>query len=104
MTGKQDGKIFSMQWINVRSHKTETEIEVICLHTRFYISDLFDAAKTESGVTEGFGFISKPLKRVIILADLNRICFPKRKWLQPPLHLGHELDLSSQTTKSLIYL
>lgn len=29
---------------------------------------------------------------------------PKRKWVQPPLHLGHELDLSRQSTKSLIYL
>lgn len=43
-------------------------------------------------------------KRVIFLADLSRNCFSKRKWLQPPLHLGHELHLSSQTTKSLIYL
>lgn len=29
---------------------------------------------------------------------------PRRKWVQTPLHLGHELDLSRQSTKILIYL
>lgn len=35
MTGKWEGKIFSEQWINVMSHKTEAEIEVNRLHTHF---------------------------------------------------------------------
>lgn len=85
-------------------YKAEAEIEVISLLTHSYISVHFDPVKIEGGVTEGFGFVSKPLKRVIFLTDLSQNRFPKRKWLQPPLSLGHELDLSSQTTKSLNYL
>lgn len=41
---------------------------------------------------EGFGFMSKSLKRLIFPADLIQNPSPKRKRLQPPLHFGQERD------------
>lgn len=40
MTGEEEGKVFSVYWINIMSYKAQTGIEVTCLLTYFYIQSL----------------------------------------------------------------
>lgn len=93
--------MFSMQWINVMSCKADWNWGNRSAAHSFLYSVHFDPVERERGVTGGFGFISKPLKRVIFLADLSQICFPKKEMTATSTALGSWARLEEPNYKEL---
>lgn len=88
-----------MQWINVKSHKAETNWVNLSTHSPKTVHS--HLVTTENRETWGFGFISKPLKRVIFLADLSRIYFPEKEMTATSTALGSGARLEQANYKKL---
>lgn len=66
----------STSHISEEFNRKNPKILSVCRHTSLLISIL---SRFTGRVSEGFEFISKPLKRVVFHVDLSRICFPQKE-------------------------